>query len=571
MEFLHRAQRDRLLSYIDKSDFAQNILKHIERKGYVVLPEVVSREEADREYDRMWNFVETVSRGVCRSDSSTWQKSSGYDPWPMSQRDMMQLHQAGWVFSDLREVMAERVFEKLYGTRELHTSKDGFTLQRPTEAELGRSPNDHFDQGCKLKGLQCIQGSVALTDQEYEDGCFLCWPGSHQHHEELVAKRPGGGARKDWVILNENEKQFLNDHGVQPVRVPVRKGDVVLWRSDVAHKGAPPIGKRDNFRGVVYICMLPAVLTPEEVYEQKQQAYQKLETGSHWPCQEEWFSPRKAPQFDLQPYFRKPPALTERQSLLYGLRRYNGASPLLSSQMPSSSSCQILRLAMRSREERGSKKWTSPIKPAVEFAEVQHSGLVGDYNHYRTTAKKSTNDRAVSLMTMGALQSLQKDGYDVGPGDLGENLTIGAAESLMEVGLRLRVVDAAGEPGSLELELTEKATPCGNLEWIPSIASLPEKKRRAFPRACKGRRGWYARVIQDGAVKLGNSLQLRCAGSADLPGCEISSAAKNTNGEVSNVANKTNVEEKDSTAAPSQGPRVRRWQRKATQSARGEG
>ena len=56
---------------------------------------------------------------------------------------MMQLHQVGWLFPDLKERFAERVFEPLYGTRELHTSKDGFTLQRPTSGDLGRTPNDH--------------------------------------------------------------------------------------------------------------------------------------------------------------------------------------------------------------------------------------------------------------------------------------------------------------------------------------------------------------------------------------------------------------------------------------------
>jgi hypothetical protein len=42
---------------------------------------------------------------------------------------MFQLHQAGWVFNDLRQKIAERVYEPLYGTQRLHVSKDGFTLQ----------------------------------------------------------------------------------------------------------------------------------------------------------------------------------------------------------------------------------------------------------------------------------------------------------------------------------------------------------------------------------------------------------------------------------------------------------
>eukprot|EP00933_Yihiella_yeosuensis_P061720 TRINITY_DN64548_c0_g1_i1.p1 TRINITY_DN64548_c0_g1~~TRINITY_DN64548_c0_g1_i1.p1 ORF type:complete len:366 (+),score=65.54 TRINITY_DN64548_c0_g1_i1:79-1176(+) len=310
-------ERDRLLRYIAKTDFAETVLAQIQESGFIVLPGVFSATEVDMECDRMWNWVEKVSPTVHRRNPSSWARGGNWDPWPCSQRDMMQCHQAGWVFNDLRVKMAERIFEPLYGTHELHSSKDGFTLQRPTSEELNKSPNDHFDQ-CHLRGLQCIQGSVALTDQEHDDGCFLCWPGSHKYHESRRGKKRG---RKDFIILDDNEKDFLAAEGIQPLRVPVKKGDVILFRSDLAHKGALPIGRRDNFRAVVYICMLPAALTPEDAYEAKQQAYLQLETGGHWPCREEWFVPRQT-KIDIKPYFKSLPHLTARQRLLYGLDRY---------------------------------------------------------------------------------------------------------------------------------------------------------------------------------------------------------------------------------------------------------
>lgn len=67
---------------------------------------------------------------------------------------------------------------------------------------------------------------------------------------------------------------------------------------------------------------MPAALTPDHVYAQKQRAYENLETGSHWPCQEEWFSARGESQFPSRPYYKTPPELTHRQRLLYGLDRY---------------------------------------------------------------------------------------------------------------------------------------------------------------------------------------------------------------------------------------------------------
>jgi len=255
---------------------------------------------------------------------NTWRRGKG-DAWPCKQRDMMQLYQAGWVFNDLREAMADRVFEKIYGTKELHCSKDGFTLQRPTERELGQSPNDHYDQGFSSRGLQCIQGSVALTDQEHDDGCFLCWPGSHRLHDEIMDWRGPKRGREDFVIIDDREREWLQSQGYEPKRVPVNRGDVILWRSDLVHKGAPPIGIRDNFRAVVYICMLPAALTPENVYEEKRLSYEQLQTGSHWPNREEWF-PSKHQMVGVRPYFKKPPHLSLRQQQLYGLVRYTRPS-----------------------------------------------------------------------------------------------------------------------------------------------------------------------------------------------------------------------------------------------------
>merc|ERR1712232_188545 len=267
---------------------------------------------------------ETVSPGIKRDNPTSWQARGWADAWPCSQRDMMQSHQAGWVFSDLRQAMAERVFEKIYGTRELHCSKDGFTLQRPTEGELGRSPNDHVDQGFASRGLQCIQGSVALTDQEHDDGCFLCWPRSHRVHDEVMDWRGPKRGREDFIILDEREREWLQSQGYEAKRVPVNRGDVILWRSDLVHKGAPPIGSRENFRAVVYICMLPAAMTPVDAYREKQLAYEQLQTGSHWPNREEWFQSRSQ-MAGIRPYFKEPPQLSLRQQQLYGLVRYTSS------------------------------------------------------------------------------------------------------------------------------------------------------------------------------------------------------------------------------------------------------
>ena len=213
---------------------------------------VLSRDECAAALEKMWSFVEGVSPAVRRDAPDTWYPSAegAADPWPHSGwksfSDMFQDNGAGWLFGDERELLAERVFSKLYGTRELHASKEGFTFHRPTAG--GRHPlvgktayvcgqptsadngGAHFDQGHAGSGLQCIQSSTALLDQQEDDGCFLCWPGSHRHHGALTEGIWRG--RSPWVPLTDAELDTLRAAGLAPRRVPVGAGDVILWRSD---------------------------------------------------------------------------------------------------------------------------------------------------------------------------------------------------------------------------------------------------------------------------------------------------------------------------------------------------
>lgn len=371
-------QHDALLQYISVDNpLGQHVLKHIEENGYVVLPNILSEDECKVEVNRLWNFIEATSPSVLRSDSDTWYPSAnqngtdgdsdtGDDPWPhsgwLSLPDMCQSFQSGWLFSQLREKLAERVFEPLYGTRELHSSKEGFTFHRPTASPpgstktirhplIGLKPNvcnkpsntngEHFDQRAAHTGLHCIQSSTALLDQKPDqDGCFLCWPGSHREHPRITQNIWRG--RSDWVPLTDEELEGLKERGYAPKRIPVNKGDVILWRSDLCHCGVSPAPISTGFRAVSYTCMLPACLTADDMYENKRNEYLNGLSGDHRPNAKmgHLSEPKKSKGHRTQKggevvnptkswrgqYFHNGlPNLTRRQKELYGLVRYDGA------------------------------------------------------------------------------------------------------------------------------------------------------------------------------------------------------------------------------------------------------
>jgi len=73
---------------------------------------------------------------------------------------------------------------------------------------------------------------------------------------------------------------------------------------------------------------MPAAITPEPVYAQKSRAYERLETGCHYPTREEWFEVvERHMRIAWRPYFSSLPKLTRRQQELYGLVRYGEPHP----------------------------------------------------------------------------------------------------------------------------------------------------------------------------------------------------------------------------------------------------
>ena len=362
-----------LLSFLpypsSASSLSSQIQDAITTDGYIVIPAVITSDECASLLGELWSYMSTTSPTLNPNTPDSWYPDNSaatsadppptdsppkppLDPWVHSGLgnlpDMTQSYSAGWVFTSLRDLLATRVFEPLYNTAALHSSKEGFTFHRPTCPSLVSDPSrfahpnlnkprprvcgkpsntsgEHFDQRALDVGLQCIQSSTALIDQSEDSGCFMCWPGSHVLHAEMTANIYR--ARNDWVALTDTELQFLRDNDFSPKRVPVNAGDVILWRSDLCHCGVGPQKPMDTFRAVSYTCMLPAALTDnyntEEQLQRKYREYCETLTGDHRPDLAE-MPHLQAPKGDNKffPYFTEPPLLTYRQAELYGLVKY---------------------------------------------------------------------------------------------------------------------------------------------------------------------------------------------------------------------------------------------------------
>ena len=138
-------------------------------------------------------------------------------------------------------------------------------------------------------------------------------------------------------------------------------------------------------------------------------------------------------------------------------------------------------------------------KRSVASLAITAEGARGDYNRYRTRTLKGDPDSAILLLTEEILAALRQEGWAVEPGHLGENVLLaGIPADRLQIGTRVRL-------GSVLLQLSRLCEPCSELYELPYIG---RSRGPEFVRTLQGRRGWYARVLEEGRVARGDPVQL---------------------------------------------------------------
>ena len=128
-------------------------------------------------------------------------------------------------------------------------------------------------------------------------------------------------------------------------------------------------------------------------------------------------------------------------------------------------------------------------KLPVSSVRVSFSGLEGDGHHHE---KHHTPIQAVCLQDIERLHELQEEGYTLGPGIIGENLTMSHLQvNQLPVGTILRF------SSGVVMELTKVRKPCYVLDGIH--LKLKED--------IVGRCGMYAKVLHEGILAVGDSVE----------------------------------------------------------------
>jgi MOSC domain-containing protein YiiM len=132
-------------------------------------------------------------------------------------------------------------------------------------------------------------------------------------------------------------------------------------------------------------------------------------------------------------------------------------------------------------------------KRAVSQLTITAAGVEGDYNRWRTEKANGDPDQAVLLLSEEILADLRAEGWPVQPGDLGENVTlVDLARDDLKPGTVVRL-------GEVVLQVSKACDPCTVLYNLPYVGV---ERGPEFLRVIHGRRGWYARVLQGGTVRM---------------------------------------------------------------------
>ena len=136
-------------------------------------------------------------------------------------------------------------------------------------------------------------------------------------------------------------------------------------------------------------------------------------------------------------------------------------------------------------------------KKLIESAKIRKGGVEGDFNKFRE-GRGGDPDRAVCIFSLERIESMKMEGHPIDVGTTGENLTIKGIEweSLVE--------GALVEIGDVLLELSEPCAPCSKI----SKSFIDRRFDRINHNREFGWSRWLARVLREGVVKTGDSVNI---------------------------------------------------------------
>ncbi|GGX15244.1 phytanoyl-CoA dioxygenase [Streptomyces malachitofuscus] len=293
--FLHRAASERPYFSADGETYlAATQLRHLtkdlplrvlseeqfaswQNHGYVVVPEAISRDAAKLLLEFAWEF-----QGLDPHRPDTWYPERTFRS--DLDRDLYVYgfveayhHQRIW---DSRQT--QRVYDAfvdVWDCEELWVTLDRLNLNPPNVKNRSRSLIDPTDEGFDIElhwdvdttastPPQRVQGIIALTDTEPDQGGFQCSPELFRRFDEWKVAQP---ADRDPIRPGTDRTEF------PVVRPQLGAGDLLIFNGMLAH-GVAGNSSVDGVRAVQYLSMMPALEEHEQLRRSRVESWRTLST-----------------------------------------------------------------------------------------------------------------------------------------------------------------------------------------------------------------------------------------------------------------------------------------------------
>jgi hypothetical protein len=211
-------------------------LRFWDENGYVIVPAVITPDEARALADVVWKTV-----GADPGDPATWGLTD--------HGIMVQLFQHPALTPGRTSPRLLKAFAQIWGTADLWTSLDRVSFNPPVRPGVEfPGPRLHWDISLVPPVPLQVQGMIYLTDTSAEQGAFEVVPGFHKRIDAWLAG------------LGEGVDPRRVDLSAEARRIAANAGDLIIWHSALAHGASPNTG--DQPRLAQYVTQFPANLHP---------------------------------------------------------------------------------------------------------------------------------------------------------------------------------------------------------------------------------------------------------------------------------------------------------------------
>jgi len=213
--------------------------------GYIVIKNAVSKEQAAKTADFLWEFEEKD-----KNDISTWYAA------PRAEIEMKELAGTGMVevynnhalWNNRQTQKVYDAFVDVWGTEKLWVTIDRANLNFPIKPGFGYKGFIHWDYDPETRP-QNVQGVLALVDQHDENmGGFQCIPELYRTYDTWKLTQPEDRDRFNPDITGYEDKIK---------KVKLNAGDLLIFNCTQPH-GIRPNRSKDKVRIAQYISMMPA-------------------------------------------------------------------------------------------------------------------------------------------------------------------------------------------------------------------------------------------------------------------------------------------------------------------------